>query len=673
MKKTKEAHGPRKAMIRSFLLAFVPMSLLILGLGLWSAQKLFEKNLAKAQSDQAAVLNTRTAIITEDIDNGLEKLLAILNDPNLMPALTVETLVTRKRLEESFVTLCLRNRGFDMVRWIDETGMEIVRVDRLDGKVAPVAANALQDKSQRDYFRESMRLPPGKIYISPLDLSVEHGRIEMPFKPTLRIATPVQDARTRRPRGIVIVNMNAAALLDKLPRQHFTGSQLMWLDEAGYWLRAPDPNDEWAFQRGRADTFASRHPDVWLEMALSNQTHFSNAGGLWRWDVLDPRSAEGLGAMVAQSPRWRLVSLMPAVTLHELSFDTLTQIAPPLLVSLLLLAGVTFLQARRGEQLNQREQEQTLFLARLHKIASRLPGFIYEYRLDPNGRSCFPFASEAIREIYRMTPEEVREDASRVFAILHPEDLARVRASIQTSADTLTLWHEEYRVHFADGTVRWLSGNALPQRQADGSVLWHGFINDITDRKDHLLALGSLTERLRATVNSALDCIIVLDRDGRIVEFNPASEHCFGYRRQDVIGRILAEMIVPEKHREAHRRGLQHYLETGEGPVLRKRIEIEALRKDGSEFPVELAIDVARSPNEELFVAYLRDITERKQAEVELSRSQEELSKLGLLAARTDNAVVFTDAEGRIEWVNDGFTRLSGWRAALKEYYDIFD
>jgi len=152
-----------------------------------------------------------------------------------------------------------------------------------------------------------------------------------------------------------------------------------------------------------------------------------------------------------------------------------------------------------------------------------------------------------------------------------------------------------------------------------------------------------------------------MDPDGRIVEFNPASEHCFGYRRQDVIGLMLAEMIVPEQHREAHHRGLQHYLKTGEGPVLRKRIEIEALRKDGSVFPVELAIDVARSLNEELFVAYLRDITERKHAEDELRRSQEELSKLALLAARTDNAVVFTDREGRIEWINDGFTRITGW------------
>lgn len=86
----------------------------------------------------------------------------------------------------------------------------------------------------------------------------------------------------------------------------------------------------------------------------------------------------------------------------------------------------------------------------------------YQYRLRPDGSSCFPFASEAIRDIYRVSPEDDREDASPVFAVLHPDDSVAVIASIQTSAQTLTPWRAEYRVRFADATVRWLFGNALP-------------------------------------------------------------------------------------------------------------------------------------------------------------------------------------------------------------------
>lgn len=128
----------------------------------------------------------------------------------------------------------------------------------------------------------------------------------------------------------------------------------------------------------------------------------------------------------------------------------------------------------------ERQESQQFF----RKIVSRLPGVVYQFCLRPDGGSCFPFASEAIRDIYRVSPEAVRDDASLVFAILHPDDYDGIVASIDASARDLTPWRYEYRVKFDDGMVRWLFGNALPQREADGSVLWHGFITDITERKD---------------------------------------------------------------------------------------------------------------------------------------------------------------------------------------------
>jgi PAS domain S-box-containing protein len=131
----------------------------------------------------------------------------------------------------------------------------------------------------------------------------------------------------------------------------------------------------------------------------------------------------------------------------------------------------------------QMEEAKNEALNRLQKIASRVPGVVYQYRLCPDGSSCFPFASEGIREIYRVSPEEVREDASKVFANHYPDDYDGIRTSIQKSARHLTPWCHEYRVKFDDGTVHWLFGNALPQQEADGVVLWHGFITDITERK----------------------------------------------------------------------------------------------------------------------------------------------------------------------------------------------
>ena len=132
----------------------------------------------------------------------------------------------------------------------------------------------------------------------------------------------------------------------------------------------------------------------------------------------------------------------------------------------------------------------------------------------------------------------------------------------------------------------------------------------------------------RAVLESALDCIVAIDQDSRIREFNPAAERTFGHRRTDVMGRDMADLLIPAGLRDAHRRGLAHYLETGEGPVLNRRIEVTALHADGREFPVELAITRIPTDGPALFTAYLRNISERQQSEA-LLRERARISALG--------------------------------------------
>ncbi len=137
------------------------------------------------------------------------------------------------------------------------------------------------------------------------------------------------------------------------------------------------------------------------------------------------------------------------------------------------------------------------------------------------------------------------------------------------------------------------------------------------------LELTEAEARRSAMLQSALDCIISMDHRGAIIDFNPAAERTFGYALSDAAGKKLADLIVPPSLREAHRRGLERYLETGEGPVLGKRIEISAMRADGSIFPVELAITRVFLEGPPIFTAYLRDLTERKRHEEIQIRSLE--------------------------------------------------
>ena len=134
-------------------------------------------------------------------------------------------------------------------------------------------------------------------------------------------------------------------------------------------------------------------------------------------------------------------------------------------------------ELKRLEELKQEA------LSRLQEIASLVPGLVYQFRLRQDGSTCFPFASEAIRELFRVSPDEVLKDASKVFDVIHPDDLDALMVSIQASARDMAPWHHEFRTKFDDGTGRWLFGNSLPQHETDGAVLWHGFITDITERK----------------------------------------------------------------------------------------------------------------------------------------------------------------------------------------------
>lgn len=155
----------------------------------------------------------------------------------------------------------------------------------------------------------------------------------------------------------------------------------------------------------------------------------------------------------------------------------------------------------------------------------------------------------------------------------------------------------------------------------------------------------------RAILDSALDCIIMMDATGRVREFNPAAERVFGYSRAEAVGKELAELIIPAALREKHRQGLAHYLKTGEGPVINRRIEINALRRDGSEILVELAVSPCQIEGTAFFTAYLRDITERKRAE----------DRFRLAVESAPNAMVMVNHQGKIVLVNSQTERLFGY------------
>ncbi len=121
---------------------------------------------------------------------------------------------------------------------------------------------------------------------------------------------------------------------------------------------------------------------------------------------------------------------------------------------------------------------------RLNRLAENVPGVLYQFRVAADGTRSFPFITGGVRSIYELSPEALRHDATAVFERIHPEDLQQVVDSIAHSQHTLAVWQAEYRVCLPLRGVRWVSGQATPQAQEDGSVLWHGYIHDVTARKE---------------------------------------------------------------------------------------------------------------------------------------------------------------------------------------------
>ena len=178
------------------------------------------------------------------------------------------------------------------------------------------------------------------------------------------------------------------------------------------------------------------------------------------------------------------------------------------------------------------------------------------------------------------------------------------------------------------------------------------------ERKRAEEAVRASEGQLKALLDSALDACVTMDETGRLTSWSAAAEAVFGWPASEAIGRSLADTIIPQKHREGHARGLSRFLETGEGPILRQRIEITALHRDGREFPVELTVTPIRLGDHWLFGAFVRDLTEEKHAEQALRRS--EASYRGLVE-HAAYGIYRATADGKFLMVNPALFTMLGF------------
>ena len=386
--------------------------------------------------------------------------------------------------------------------------------------------------------------------------------------------------------------------------------------------------------------------------------------------------------------------------------------------------------------------------AMLEKLAAQASGMLYQFKMKPDGTFCMPYANEVIEKFFGCQPEDVREDFSPIAKVILPEDLEKLITTIKYSAKNLTPWIFEGQVQIPNQEIRRMWGQSVPEKLADGSVVWHGYIVDLTERRklesamqekldmleaftenmgigfvtiskdyrilyankfvknncgevegkqcystlndlDHICPdcgvkkvfeygvakvsheythmavdgkpyfveiiatplkdkqgnlkaglefvvdiaekklmqqkLQTSEEKFRAISENAIDAIFMFDKADRITYWNPAAERIFGYNGNEIINKQVNETIVPSRFRKDH---LKLTSELGYKKTAGELLEFNSLRKDGTEFSIEISIAPMQISNDYYFVAIARDITERKKAEEKLDQLMNQMISL---------------------------------------------
>ena len=266
-----------------------------------------------------------------------------------------------------------------------------------------------------------------------------------------------------------------------------------------------------------------------------------------------------------------------------------------------LLAAITAEEEQAAEHAANR---------RLRKIVSHIPGVVFHYRRNADGSGSFPFASDALADLFGIAPEAVEKDATPIRELMHADDADRFFASLDASAASLGRWRVEYRLRFATGKIKWVLVDGMPEKDADGIITWYGYITDVTEDKVIESEL-----RIAAATFLTQEGIAVTDPEGTILRVNPAFTAMTGYSPEEAIGHTPAILKSKRHDAEFYRQMWQTVLAEGtwHGEVWNRR-------KDGDVYPQWLTITAVKDDAGSVthYVGTFQDITARKQAEEEI-------------------------------------------------------
>ncbi|MBU2711486.1 hybrid sensor histidine kinase/response regulator [Zooshikella harenae] len=276
----------RHFFVKHFLILFLPVSFLLLGIAYFFYQVQAEQIYGQLRLTSQASVDAGRATISRNFDLITGDLLFLAKEKELSKLLNNKTPLSLKNIKQQWISFSYVKQVYDQIRWIDETGMEQARINYNSGKSFAVSTQQLQNKASRYYFTETHKLKKDEIYISTLDLNVEQGKVELPRKPTIRIATPLINEGGER-RGIIVLNFNSTDMLEQL---RIVNRNHLWLtNKKGHWLLGPTHKDEWGFMFEKPElSVAHRYPEAWADISTKESGAFETSEGYWVYHTVYP-------------------------------------------------------------------------------------------------------------------------------------------------------------------------------------------------------------------------------------------------------------------------------------------------------------------------------------------------------------------------------------------------